>query len=183
MSSSSAEPEVREDVPLSTLTTLRVGGPARRVVRADSTGALIDAALATWADGDDWLVLGGGSNLLAGDDGFDGTVLLPAARGIEEQRDGDRVVLRVEAGEPWDDLVAVAVERGLTGIEALSGIPGSTGAAPIQNIGAYGQELSSSSSRSSSSTTSPASCRGGPRTSWGSATARRSSSRDCAASW
>jgi UDP-N-acetylmuramate dehydrogenase len=135
---------VQEDVPLSTLTTLRIGGPARRVLRTSSTAELVDAALGTWADGDEWLVLGGGSNVVAGDDGFDGTVLVPGQRGIEARPDGDRVRLRVDAGEPWDDLVAETVARGLAGLEALSGIPGSTGAAPIQNIGAYGQELSSS---------------------------------------
>lgn len=132
-----------EDVLLSALTTLGVGGPVRRLVRADTGEELRDAALETWGEGEDWLVVGGGSNLVAADEGFDGTVLLAAARGIADEPTAapGRVRLRVEAGEPWDDLVAYAVERGLSGIEALSGIPGSTGAAPIQNIGAYGQEL------------------------------------------
>jgi UDP-N-acetylmuramate dehydrogenase len=113
---------------------------------------LIDTALDAWADGDNWMLLGGGSNTLAADEGFDGTVIRILTRGIEElPADGhseprlpDRVRLRVQAGEPWDDLVAYTVERGLSGIEALSGIPGSSGAAPVQNIGAYGQELASS---------------------------------------
>ncbi len=135
-----------EDLPLASLTTLRVGGPARRVVRAGSAVELVEAALDMWSDGEPWLVVGGGSNLVPSDDGFEGTVLVPSGRGIRQldpSPDG-RVLLRVDAGEPWDDLVAFCVDRGLAGIEALSGIPGSTGAAPIQNIGAYGQELGAS---------------------------------------
>ncbi|WP_210508458.1 UDP-N-acetylmuramate dehydrogenase [Naasia sp. SYSU D00057] len=145
MSLSSASSE-ETDVPLSALTTLRVGGPARRLVRAGTTDDLVETALALWGEGEDVLVVGGGSNLVAGDDGVDATVLVPSARGIEDLSGAPagRVRLRVEAGEPWDDLVAYCVERGLAGIEALSGIPGSTGAAPIQNIGAYGQEVGTS---------------------------------------
>ncbi|WP_313540695.1 UDP-N-acetylmuramate dehydrogenase [Leifsonia aquatica] len=126
------------------LTTMRVGGvPARLVAPADRD-ALVATALEVWGSGDDWLLLGGGSNTIAGDDGFDGTVIRIVTRGVErlEAPDG-RVRLRVQAGEPWDDLVALTVRNGWAGIEALSGIPGSTGAAPVQNIGAYGQELES----------------------------------------
>jgi UDP-N-acetylmuramate dehydrogenase len=133
----------------SNLTTLRVGGPAPRLVRASAPSDLIDAARAAWTDAAGWLLLGGGSNLVVSDDGFDGTVVLVATRGIEQlpnshtADDGAQTVrLRVQAGEPWDAVVAYAVAHGLSGIEALSGIPGSSGAAPIQNIGAYGQELS-----------------------------------------
>ena len=126
---------------LSELTTLRVGGPAATVITAATRDELVDAALTTWAAGDEWLVLGGGSNVVIGDDGFEGTVIRVATRGIE-RLPGDGVLLRVEAGEPWDGLVAHTVAQGWSGIEALSGIPGSSGAAPIQNIGAYGQELS-----------------------------------------
>ncbi len=137
---------------LSELTTLRVGGAPLRMVAPATEQELIDTALDAWADGDNWMLLGGGSNTLAADEGFDGTVIRILTRGIEElPADGhseprlpDRVRLRVQAGEPWDDLVAYTVERGLSGIEALSGIPGSSGAAPVQNIGAYGQELASS---------------------------------------
>jgi UDP-N-acetylmuramate dehydrogenase len=132
----------------SNLTTLRVGGPAPRLVRASAPSDLIDAARAAWTDAAGWLLLGGGSNLVVSDDGFDGTVVLVATRGIEQLQnshaadDGAQTVrLRVQAGEPWDAVVAYAVAHGLSGIEALSGIPGSSGAAPIQNIGAYGQEL------------------------------------------
>ena len=126
---------------LSELTTMRVGGPADSVVTATTREELRDAALAVWETGDEWLVLGGGSNVVVGDAGFGGTVILAASRGVE-RLDGDGVLLRVEAGEPWDELVAHTVAQGWSGIEALSGIPGSSGAAPIQNIGAYGQELS-----------------------------------------
>lgn len=130
---------------LSELTTLRVGGPAREIVAPDSADAIVRAALDVWAGGDDWLVLGGGSNMVVSDDGFDGTVIRIDSRGITAlpgDAHAGTTRLRVEAGEPWDELVAFAVAHGLAGIEALSGIPGSTGASPIQNIGAYGQDMS-----------------------------------------
>ena len=126
---------------LSELTTIRVGGPAGTLVTASTRDELADAALAAWGSGDEWLVLGGGSNVVIADEGFDGAVIHVATRGIE-RLEGDGVLLRVEAGEPWDGLVEYAVSQGWAGIEALSGIPGTAGAAPIQNIGAYGQELS-----------------------------------------
>lgn len=129
---------------LADLTTLRVGGPAYRLVRAGTRDELISAVQNEWANGEEPLILGGGSNTLAADEGYDGTVVLVATRGIARlDSEPGRVRLRVEAGENWDALVAIAVENGWSGIEALSGIPGSTGAAPIQNIGAYGQELDS----------------------------------------
>jgi UDP-N-acetylmuramate dehydrogenase len=127
---------------LAELTTIRVGGPATRLVEAVTSDELIDAVRAAWASGDDWLLLGGGSNVLIADEGFDGTVIRVASRGVESSVTADGVRLRVRAGEPWDAVVAATVESGWSGIEALSGIPGSAGAAPIQNIGAYGQELS-----------------------------------------
>jgi UDP-N-acetylmuramate dehydrogenase len=129
------------DPVLANLTTLRVGGPAERLIEARDTDELVAATLDVWADGDEWMILGGGSNIVAADEGFAGTVIRTANRGIAElPGEPGRVRLRVEAGEGWDDLVAATVERGLAGMEALSGIPGSVGAAPIQNIGAYGQE-------------------------------------------
>lgn len=129
---------------LADLTTLRVGGPAARLVRAGTRDDLVAAIQEDWSNGEEPLVLGGGSNSLIADDGYDGTVVLVATRGIERlDSSPGRVRLRVEAGEPWDALVATVVDNGWSGIEALSGIPGSTGAAPIQNIGAYGQELES----------------------------------------
>jgi UDP-N-acetylmuramate dehydrogenase len=123
-------------VTLADLTTLRVGGPAGRLVEAASREELIAAAAELRPDD---LVLGGGSNLVVADAGIPGTVLRVATRGIHE---AGASTLRIEAGESWDAVVAHAVARGLAGIEALSGIPGTTGAAPIQNIGAYGQEIS-----------------------------------------
>jgi UDP-N-acetylmuramate dehydrogenase len=128
--------------PLSELTTLRLGGPARRLERATSEQQLLDAVRAADDAGEPLLLLAGGSNLVVADDGFDGTVVQIATRGIEreELRDG-RVALDVAAGEDWDALVAACVGEGLAGVEALSGIPGSVGATPIQNVGAYGQEV------------------------------------------
>ncbi|WP_157001699.1 UDP-N-acetylmuramate dehydrogenase [Agromyces laixinhei] len=134
------------DIRFADLTTLQVGGPIGRLVTATTQRDLVDLATETWATDDAWLALGGGSNLLVGDEGFAGTVIRVATRGIEvlpAQADaGASVRLRVQAGETWDDLVEWTVEHGYSGIEALSGIPGSVGAAPVQNIGAYGQELS-----------------------------------------
>jgi UDP-N-acetylmuramate dehydrogenase len=128
--------------PLSELTTLRLGGPARRLARAGSEQELLDAVRAADDAGEPLLLLAGGSNVVVADEGFAGTVVQVATRGIErvELRDG-RVWLDVAAGEDWDALVAACVADGLAGVEALSGIPGSVGATPIQNVGAYGQEV------------------------------------------
>lgn len=126
---------------------MRVGGVPAQMVAPATEAELVDAALEVWGSGGEWMLLGGGSNTVAGDEGFEGTVIRVVTRGIAvtpPTPGHDRVTLRVQAGEPWDDLVAYAVDRGWSGVEALSGIPGSCGAAPVQNIGAYGQELSSS---------------------------------------
>lgn len=131
---------------LAELTTMRVGGPAERVLVAGSREKLISSTLELWAEGHDWLLLGGGSNTVVCDEGFPGSVLLVRNEGIERVADPELpeniVRLRVQAGHDWDTLVAACVERGWSGIEALSGIPGLAGAAPVQNIGAYGAELS-----------------------------------------
>jgi UDP-N-acetylmuramate dehydrogenase len=125
-------------------TTLRLGGPAGEWVRVGTEADLIEAVRrADEADGP-VLVLGGGSNLVVADEGFDGTVVEVATSGITPDTDDPScggVLVTVAAGQPWDDVVALAVERGWVGVEALSGIPGSTGATPIQNVGAYGQEV------------------------------------------
>ena len=132
----------RHDVPLATRTTLRVGGPARDYVEVTSSAELVAVVKALDAAGEPVLVLGGGSNLLVGDEGFDGTVVAVATRGIEDDVAAcSGAVLTVAAGEPWDPFVALTVERGFSGLEALSGIPGSVGATPIQNVGAYGAEV------------------------------------------
>ena len=125
---------------LSELTTMRVGGQAGRLVYATTRDELVAAALEAWSSGEEWMVLGGGSNVVVSDDGFDGTVIRALSRGIDRAVDGGGRIM-VQAGEPWDAVVEFAVSNGLSGIEALSGIPGSSGASPIQNIGAYGQEI------------------------------------------
>ena len=132
---------------LADLTTLGIGGPAARLAQPATRQELVDETLATWGSPEDWLLLGGGSNVVIADEGFDGVVIRVSTRGMSASRaDGSArpARLTVEAGEPWDDVVAHAVANGWSGIEALSGIPGSAGAAPVQNIGAYGQELASS---------------------------------------
>ena len=136
---------VREVEPkrLSELTTLRTGGAPERMLEATTTADLVDALRDVWARGEDWFVLGGGSNLFVGDEPFDGTVIRILTQGIDElpSPHAGRVRLRVQAGHGWDDMVAYAVEHGYAGLEAMSGIPGTVGAAPVQNIGAYGQEI------------------------------------------
>ena len=122
---------------LADLTTLRLGGPAGRLVEAADEAAMLAAVREADAAGRPLLVLAGGSNLVVADAGFPGTVLRIASRGVRE--DGDR--LEVAAGEPWDPFVARCVAAGRAGLECLSGIPGSVGASPIQNVGAYGQEV------------------------------------------
>ncbi|MBB6627302.1 UDP-N-acetylmuramate dehydrogenase [Nocardioides sp. KIGAM211] len=126
-------------------TTLHLGGPAGRFVTATTEDALVDAVRRADEAGESVLVLGGGSNLVVADAGFGGTVVRVATRGISpDVEDGTScggVLVTVAAGESWDDLVARAVASGWVGVEALSGIPGSVGATPIQNVGAYGQEV------------------------------------------
>lgn len=127
------------DAPLAPLTTFRLGGPATRLITATTDAEVIDAVREADAHGTPLLVVGGGSNLVIGDKGFDGTALRIATRGFELTG----TMLELAAGEVWTDAVARTVEAGLAGIECLSGIPGSAGATPIQNVGAYGQEVSS----------------------------------------
>jgi UDP-N-acetylmuramate dehydrogenase len=127
---------------LSDLTTLRLGGPAERIETAADEAAIVGAVRRADRDGTPLLVLAGGSNVVVADEGFRGTVLRVASRGVSRRDAGDgRAVLEVAAGEAWDQFVARCIEDGLAGIECLSGIPGSVGATPIQNVGAYGQEV------------------------------------------
>jgi UDP-N-acetylenolpyruvoylglucosamine reductase len=128
-------------IPLAGYTTLRLGGPARRFAQAADEVELIAQVWAADERGEPLLVLGGGSNLVISDDGFPGTVVHVATRGIRHEPDGDAVLLTVAAGEDWDTVVAGTVADGLAGLECLSGIPGLAGATPIQNVGAYGQEV------------------------------------------
>lgn len=133
--------DLQQEVPLAPLTTLGVGGPARHFYRADSLAAVQGAMAWAQALGLPVLILGGGSNLVLGDGGFPGLVLQPDMKGISFEEQGAEVLVTAQAGERWDDLVAATVAHNLAGLECLSGIPGRVGAAPIQNIGAYGQEL------------------------------------------
>jgi UDP-N-acetylmuramate dehydrogenase len=132
----------RPDVPLAPFTTLRLGGPARTLVTAYDEAEVVAAVRAGDASGEPVLVLGGGSNVVLPDEGFAGTVVRVCARGLAARREGDRVLLDAAAGEDWDALVATCVADRLVGVEALSGIPGLVGASPVQNIGAYGQDVS-----------------------------------------
>jgi UDP-N-acetylmuramate dehydrogenase len=127
-------------VKLADYTTVRLGGPARGFVRASTEEELVEAVRAADASGEPVLILGGGSNLVVADEGFDGTVIQVATRGVS--RGAGPGVMTVAAGEDWDTVVARAVAEGLAGLECLSGIPGLAGATPIQNVGAYGQEVS-----------------------------------------
>jgi UDP-N-acetylmuramate dehydrogenase len=130
------------DGPLSAYTTLRLGGPAGTLTVATETDQIVTAVHDATVDGRPLLVLAGGSNVVIGDAGFPGEVLLLRTRGIRVvETHADSVVLRVAAGEPWDGFVEYAVTNGYSGVECLSGIPGSAGATPIQNVGAYGQEV------------------------------------------
>ncbi|GAA3616729.1 UDP-N-acetylmuramate dehydrogenase [Microlunatus ginsengisoli] len=133
----------RSGVPtLAEHTTLRLGGPARDWVRVTGEQEFVETVFALDAAGEPVLVLGGGSNLVVADEGFDGTVVEVATRGIGADEDGcTGAIVRVEAGEDWDAFVAYAVEQEWSGIEMLSGIPGRLGATPIQNVGAYGGEV------------------------------------------
>lgn len=133
---------LQQNVLLGPLTTIGIGGPARYFIDADSEESL--AAALDFAAGHNLpvLVLGGGSNLLIADDGFPGLVLRIALRGVSLTFANGRAEVRSRAGEDWDHLVSICVASNLAGIECLSGIPGSVGGTPIQNVGAYGQEVS-----------------------------------------
>lgn len=135
-----------QPIALSELTSMRVGGTPAEIYVAKTRDDLVEHTLNVWRSGDDWLLLGDGSNMVVADDVSDLRVIKVENMGIEPVRNKDesRVVVRVQAGENWDDFVAHTVKAGLAGIEAMSGIPGTVGAAPVQNIGAYGQELSDS---------------------------------------
>ncbi len=132
------------DAPLADLTTMRVGGSARRLMTVETIDELVDTVRECDEAQDPLLVLSGGSNVVIADEGFDGTVVRIATHGISvESSDAcGGVFVRVAAGESWDDLVAHACANDWSGIEALSGIPGLTGATPVQNVGAYGQDVS-----------------------------------------
>jgi UDP-N-acetylmuramate dehydrogenase len=133
---------IHEHVALAPLTTFGIGGPARYFIDARDEETVLEAI--HWAKEKNLplFVLGGGSNLLVADSGFPGLVVRIGIRGIEWMAAADKKIVRAGAGEEWDPLVALCVDRGLAGIECLSGIPGSVGGTPVQNVGAYGQEVS-----------------------------------------
>ena len=129
---------LEEQVALAPFTTLGIGGPARRFARATHVDHLLAASR---SEGEPLFVLGGGSNLVISDEGFNGLVLQIAIGGVTTTREGEDVIVTAGAGESWDSLVESVVTQDLAGIECLSGIPGTVGGTPIQNVGAYGQEV------------------------------------------
>jgi UDP-N-acetylmuramate dehydrogenase len=133
---------IHENVALAPLTTLGVGGPARYFIDAASENDVIEAAWLAKERNLPIFVLGGGSNLLVADHGFPGLVIKIGITGVEWEDMGGKVIVSAGAGEDWDRLVGACVERDLAGVECLSGIPGSVGGTPVQNVGAYGQEVS-----------------------------------------
>lgn len=127
---------------LSNYTTLHVGGPAQKLIRATTEAELISAIDEADSNNQPLLILGGGSNVLVGDQGFQGTVVLVETRGNSYEIDAcSGGLLTVAAGEDWDEFVSFTIDKGLANLESLSGIPGTIGGAPIQNIGAYGHEV------------------------------------------
>lgn len=129
---------------LADFTTSAVGGPARRLVEARTEAEIIEAVQATDEAGEPLLLIGGGSNLVIADSGFAGTVVRIASTGFTVNDDDATcggVMVTAQAGQPWDELVEYTVRHAYSGLEALSGIPGSTGAVPVQNVGAYGAEV------------------------------------------
>lgn len=136
------ENRLREQVRLAPFTTLGIGGPARYFSEIASDSALAEGVAWARKRSLPLFVLGGGSNVVISDSGFPGLVLHMNIRGIDAREEGDRVLIKVGAGEEWDELVAASVARDRAGFECLSGIPGKVGATPVQNVGAYGQETS-----------------------------------------
>ena len=138
MNDSQKSLKVEEKIPLAPLTTLKIGGAARFFVRAESEREVSEAFKFALENGFELFVLGGGSNVLIADEGFDGLVLQIALKGVEVKEN----IVTARAGEDWDEFCAFCVERNLAGVECLSGIPGFVGGTPVQNVGAYGQEVS-----------------------------------------
>jgi len=138
---------MEENKPLAPFTTFGIGGPARWFVEAVSEEEIAEAAAWARARGVGLFVLGGGSNLLVSDAGFDGLVLRVGSRGIARTDEAKDAIYRVAAGEDWEHCVQRTVEDGCAGVECLAGIPGTVGGTPVQNVGAYGQEVASAIER------------------------------------
>lgn len=135
--------QMEENKPLAPFTTFGIGGPARWFVQAQSEDEIVEASEWARGHGVPLFVLGGGSNVLISDAGFPGLVLQVALKGVElEVTDASGVLFSVQAGENWDDFVDIAVQQNCAGIECMAGIPGTVGGTPVQNVGAYGQEVS-----------------------------------------
>jgi UDP-N-acetylmuramate dehydrogenase len=137
----------QENIPLAPLTTFNVGGPARYFIDAHSEHDVSEAVAFAFARKLPLFILGGGSNLLVSDSGWSGLVLKVSLAGVEFEGDRQKMLFHASAGENWDSLVALAVSKNCGGIECLSGIPGTIGGTPVQNVGAYGQEVSQTISR------------------------------------
>src|SRR5215475_10532301 len=133
--------QVSERVPLAPYTTFGIGGPARWLIEAATEDDVLQAVQFARERDLPLFVLGGGSNLLVSDAGFPGAVLHIGLKGIERRRQDKSTAFLVAAGEDWNDFVSLAVEQNCGGIECLAGIPGSVGGTPVQNVGAYGQEV------------------------------------------
>ncbi len=133
---------IGSNVPLSPRTSLELGGSAESLVEVSTVAEIAEALEWAKTSGRTVLILGGGSNVVIADEGVEGLVLVPALRGIDIDRSGNGAVVIAAAGEKWDDVVAETATEGLMGLECLSGIPGTVGATPIQNVGAYGVEVS-----------------------------------------
>jgi UDP-N-acetylmuramate dehydrogenase len=137
----------QENIPLAPLTTFNVGGPARYFIDAHSEHEVSEAVAFAFARKLPLFVLGGGSNLVISDSGWPGLVLKVSLAGVEFEGDRQKMLFHAGAGENWDSLVALAVRKNCGGIECLSGIPGTIGGTPVQNVGAYGQEVSQTITR------------------------------------
>lgn len=137
--------QIQKDVPLGQFTTLNIGGPARFFIRAESELNVIAAFKFAEENGFELFVLGGGSNVVISDQGFDGVVIQIAIKGSSIRKaDENTAFITAGAGEEWDEIVKLSVDKGLQGLECLSGIPGSVGGTPVQNVGAYGQDVAES---------------------------------------
>lgn len=133
--------KIQEHIPLAPFTTLKLGGPARYLAEAATVEEVRAAVDFARSRGVPLFVLGGGSNLVVADAGFPGLVLRICLRGVEERHEGDKAIFEAGAGEDWDRFVAHTVSQECAGLECMSGIPGTVGGTPIQNVGAYGQEV------------------------------------------
>lgn len=134
--------QIQHNIPLSQLTTMRLGGVAQIIVSVETADELLGAVQSCMESEQPFFILGSGSNVIARDEEFHGTIILNHITGFDiVDDDGESTTIKIGGGENWDEIVSRVVKRGLSGIEAMSAIPGSVGATPVQNVGAYGQEI------------------------------------------